>query len=293
MKGLTSISRALAVAVVLAFSAPLLAQGKPKDDQPAPASEIPRATAYASVSKLPDWSGVWYPDWSAIFGPKGRPTGCAAFKLTPSAQKTCDTYFALKKKGENQQLQDANCLPPGMPRIMQMPYPIEFVYSPGRVTLFTETYSQARRIYTDGRPFPKDPDPYINGHSRGHWLGDTLVVDTVGFNPLTVISAGVPHSDQMKIHERIYLTNPNRLMDVITVTDPKVLTAPYVIRQPFIKKPGWKIREYVCEENNRDAADAEGRASLNLDLSGGGADDPFGPSVDKPAQPDNGSGDGK
>jgi hypothetical protein len=274
MMGLNSISPVLAAAAALALVAPALAQ----DEQPAPAGSIARASAYASVTKLPDWSGVWYPDWSAIFGPKGRPTGCAAFKLTPDAQAKCDAYEAGKKEGENQQLEDANCVPPGMPRIMQMPYPIEFLFSPGRVTLFTETYSQARRIYTDGEPLPTDPDPYFNGHSRGHWEGDTLVVDTVGFNPLTVISGGVPHSDQMTIHERIYLVNPDRLMDEITITDPKVLTQPFVIRQPFDRKAGWKIREYVCEENNRDSADTEGRAGLNLDLNGD-SEDPFGPPV--------------
>jgi len=233
---------------------------------------IPRAAAYGELARLPDWGGVWQPDWSAIYGEGGRPTP----KLLPAAQAEYDAFIAAQEEGRNVQGADANCLPPGMPRIMQMPYPLEFLFSPGRVTILAETYSQVRRIYTDGRQLPEDPDPFFNGHSVGHWEGDTLVVDTAGFSPLTIIAPGVEHSDKMIIHERFWLERPDRLIAEITITDPEVLDGPFVIRQPYDRKDEWEIREYVCQENNRDASDAQGRASIDLGLDGDGGD-PFGP----------------
>ena len=237
-----------------------------------------RASDYSEVTKWPDWSGVWSPDWSTLFGPGGR---AAPTALTPEAQAKLDAFNAAKKSGENQQNASANCLPVGMPQIMRQPYPIEFIYSPGRVTLFTETYSQARRIYLNAN-FPKDPDALFNGNSIGHWEGDTLVVDTIGFSPETDIAAGVPHNDQMKIHERIHKVSPTRIVIDTTITDPGVLTAPFTYSQAYDKKPDWQIREYVCEENDRDSADSQGRAHLDL----GSAEDPFGP----PAADDNTKG---
>ncbi len=240
--------------------------------------QVPRAEAYRELAELPDWSGVWQPDWSALFGPGGRPTP----KLLPEAQAKYDAFVAAKEEGRNLQGADANCIPPGMPRIMQMPYPVEFLFSPGRVNIAAETYSQMRRIYTDGRGLPEDPDPFFNGHSVGRWDGDTLVVDTIGFSPLTTIAEGVGHSDRMTIHERIWLENPKRIIIEMTIEDPQVLAAPFVIRQPYDRKDDWEIREYICQENNRDAADAEGRASLDLGLDQE-ADDPFGP-FEEPAE---------
>ena len=247
----------------------VLAAAAPAQDK----SFVPaRASAYGEVTKWPDWSGVWSPDWSQLFGPGGR---AGPAKLTPEAQAKLDAYNAAKKKGEHQQTSAANCLPNGMPQIMRQPYPIEFIYSPGRVTIFIESYSQARRIYLNAQ-FPKDPEDLFNGNSIGHWDGDTLVVDTIGFSPETVISDGVPHNDQMKIEERIHKVSPTRLVIDTTITDPGVLAAPYTYSQAFDRKDDWQIREYVCEENDRDSADAEGRAHLDLGLDNNGAD-PFGP----------------
>ena len=251
-------------AAVLALAAAAPAQN---------ASFVPqRASAYSEVTKWPDFGGVWSPDWSQLFGPGGR---AGPTKLTPEAQAKLDAYNAAKKQGEHQQTSAANCLPNGMPEIMRQPYPIEFIYSPGRVTIFIESYSQARRIYLDAQ-FPKNPEDLFNGNSIGHWEGDTLVVDTVGFSPETVISDGVPHNDKMRIQERIHKVSPVRLVIDTTITDPGVLAAPYTYSQAFDKKPDWQIREYVCEENDRDSADAEGRAHLDLGLDSNG-NDPFGP----------------
>jgi len=158
-----------------------------------------------------------------------------------------------------------------MPGIMRQPYPIEVLFTPGRVTIFAETYSQARRIYTDGRPLPEDPDPYFNGNSVGHWDGDTLLVETTGFSEFAGdIGAGIPHGPNMKIVEKIWLDKPGVLRFETTITDPEV--SRLFSSQTFRREADWQIREYVCEENNRLTSGDEGGSNIDLGLD---EEDPF------------------
>jgi hypothetical protein len=164
--------------------------------------------------------------------------------------------------------QSANCLPPGMPAIMTQPYPMEILMTPGKVTIVLEAYTQVRHIYTDGRKLPEDPDPGFFGTSVGHWEGNTLVVESVGFNDLVTIS-GVPHSDQMKITERFSLLGDDLLQIETTITDPLALTQPYTTSGTFARHRDWTIAEYVCEENNRNFVDSSGQEGIVLDNPGG------------------------
>src|SRR5688500_16831678 len=245
---------------------PLLAGAALVLASPAQAQEVGRATAYSEVSQWPDWSGVWSPGVGA-----GSRTTATPPKLTPEGQRLMDEFEAGKAEGRNLQTTAANCVPNGMPGIMRLPYPIEFVYSPGRVNILIETYSEIRRIYVDGRPLPEDPDPFFNGHSIGRWEGDTLVIDTVGISPQVSVIPGLRATEQTRFRERITRVAPDRLVDEITITDPTLFAEPYVMVQNYTLQPDWEMREYVCQENNRDAADAEGRPSMDL-----GEDDPFG-----------------
>lgn len=241
----------------------------------APAQEaIPRADGYAEIERLPDWSGVWAPDWSLLFG-GGAGGPPAQPQLTPAAAEKLAAFRAKQAAEGVDQYAQAHCIPPGMPGIMRQPYPIEVMFNPGRVTIFAETYSQARRIYTDGRPLPEDPDPLFNGNSVGRWDGDTLYVETVGFSEFAGdIGAGIPHGPNMKIAEKIWLDKPGVLRIETTITDPDVLTAPYVQQLAFRKEAGWEIREYVCEENNRLTSGTEGGSNIDLGLDE--EEDPFG-----------------
>ena len=271
MTGSIYFARALAGAAALATVAPALAQGGPpaaaKPDISKPMANVPRATEYAALAKLPDLTGIWYPDWAALFGSRGnKPV------LTPAAQAKLDAYNAKYKESGPPLYAQAHCLPPGMPGIMGQPYPISITYQPGQVTMYTEAYEQERWIYTDGRKLPDDPDPFFNGSSVGHWDGDTLVIETVGFSPETQIAPGIDHSDKMKIVERLYLVNPKLLIVEMTITDPDVLAQPYVTRQPF-KPDTVPLREYVCAENNRLTSDDQKGANIDLKLNG--EDDPF------------------
>ena len=222
-----------------------------------------RSTAsWAALASLPDWTqGVWQIDWSALFGKGGRPTPPS---LTPEYAAKLKAFQDGQKAGEHVQNANANCLPPGVPQIMQMPYPLEFIYSPGRVTIAIETDSQVRRIFTDGRKHMDDPDLTFNGDTIGRWEGQTLVADTIGLEPHTEIAAGVGHSDQVHIVERFRQTGPDTLEIETTITDPKVLTTPWTVTRPYLRHKDWEIQEYVCEQNNHDSADDQGRAGFRL-----------------------------
>ena len=239
-------------------------------EAPPPGSyAAPDAAGYTEVTTWPDWAGVWYPDWSQLFAGRER----AAPKFTRAAQAAMDAYQAsIRETGPNQEAQ-AMCLPPGLPGTMQQPYPIEFVYSPGRVTILTEAYQQVRRIYVDGRPLPEDPDLFFLGNSVGHWEGDTLVVDTVGLSPRTNLVPGLPHTEKSALREQIYLQGPGQMVVEMTFTNPDLLTEPFSTRIAYKLDNSFPMREYVCAENNRLRTDRHG-ANIDLGLEEEG-DDPF------------------
>jgi len=232
-----------------------------------------RATAYADIASWPDFTGVWSPDWSLLFASGGGRTPAQPV-LTPPAQAVFDAFRERQAREGVDQFNQVNCIPPGMPGIMRQPYPLEFLFSPGRVTIFTETYSQMRRIYVDGRALPEDPDPLFNGSSVGRWEGDSLIVETVGFNDLVMIAGGVGHGERMHIRERFWLESADVLRVETTITDPDILAEPFVQQLAFRRQPTWDIREYECNENNR-LVDGENGANLDLGLEDEG--DPFGP----------------
>ncbi|WP_336978643.1 hypothetical protein [Altererythrobacter fulvus] len=220
-----------------------------------------RDSRYAAIARLPAFEGVWQPDWAAVT--KLRAAEGQA-PMTANARAAVDAFNAAKAQGENLQTEGANCMPVGMPGVMRYPYPIEFIYSPGKVNIVIETHSQVRRIFTDGRPLPEDPDLLFNGSSAGHWEGDTLVADTAGLSPLISLLPGLHPTEKTRIHERIRLDGPAKLVIETTITDPALFTEPFVTSLSYRLEPEWDIREYICQENNRDAADAEGRPSMDL-----------------------------
>jgi len=251
------------IAVALAVAASLGLAACQKAPPPAAAVDpaVEAATAkWAALAKLPDWSGVWEPDWRNTRGMPPRPK----MQLTKEAQAASDAFRAGQKKGENVQGDVANCVPPGLPGMMTQPYPIEFLYQPDKVVLLTEAYMQYRHIWTDGRKLPDDPDLTFNGSSVGHWEGDTLVVDTVGLAAQNRLGPGLGHSDKLHITERIHKASPEYLEIETTLADPAIFTEPYKSTTSY-RHLDDEIREYICQENNRDAADSKGRASFKLE----------------------------
>src|SRR5678809_1588004 len=171
--------------VVLLFTAVTIAVAAQEST-----SKPPAAADWAALAKLPDLTGVWE---APTVGRGGR--GPAAGP--PPVPQLTPAYAVKKRELDARNLDDteaANCLPTGMPAIMGHPYPYEFLLTPGKVTIVSEAYQQVRHIYTDGRPLPDDPDLKFHGTSIGRWEGNALVVDTIGFSPLTELAANVPHS---------------------------------------------------------------------------------------------------
>src|SRR4029077_5664992 len=119
------------------------------------------------------------------------------------------------------------------------------------VLMYQEAGNQVRQIHTN-RIHKADLDPTYNGDSVGKWDGDTLVVDTIGFNAVTWLDhVGLPHTESLHVVERIRRVDHDTLVDDITVEDPMAYTKPLTNRQVYKLKPGWEIQEYVCEENNK------------------------------------------
>jgi hypothetical protein len=216
------------------------------------------------LAKLPDWSGVWTPDITHQ-GVEGRrnPPPWNARAAAEIARLT-----AGQAAGRPKAL-FVNCLPHGMPAWMLNTHnALEFLFTPGRVTMLGEVDgNRLRRIYTDGRGDPADPDPTFHGHSIGRWEGDTLVVDTVAVRPQTYIALGegigIPNNGDMHIVERIRLESPDVLVDELVITAPRVLTAPWKTVRRFYRQrhQRYDIVEGVCLEGSfLEETDANGNA---------------------------------
>jgi hypothetical protein len=224
----------------------------------------PQGNTWQSIAELPDWSGLWEPS----FG-QGRNDKPPVF--TPAYRAKLAAYRAARKAGKIQDTPAANCVPPGLPGIMWQPYPIEFLFTPGKVTILIEAYSQWRQIFTDGRPLPKDPDLTFNGHSVGHWDGGTLLVDSAGFTQATPLGEnyGMRHSAKMRIHERMHETKDGNLQIETTVEDPVALEKPWTVERTYGHHPKWTLDEYICEQNNRNFTTSQGKAGIDLNFKEG------------------------
>lgn len=228
----------------------------------------PTAADWSALAKLPDFTGVWEVPLGGPARSSSSSTPSARTGFPPRPHLPLTPEWAAKVKAlEASAPQDtgsANCLPPGMPGIMGEPYPMEFLLTPGQVTIVIEAFSMVRHIYTDGRPMPSDPDPSFFGTSIGHWEGDTLVVESEAFSPDTKIDMMTPHSDKMKILERFHLVDPNTMNIETTITDPVALTEPYTTNRILKRHRDWTIDEYICEEDNQNYVDSNGKAGIRL-----------------------------
>ncbi|HXZ67971.1 MAG TPA: hypothetical protein VEH07_05230 [Alphaproteobacteria bacterium] len=244
----------------------------------APAARVANAgqgESWDAIKRLPDWDGVWSPTMFATRKQGGPPpappappqfTPAYAAKFAAYQKQQDDRKKKGAKYGAGFVSEVANCAPYGLPESMHLPYPIEFLFTPGRVTVAIEVDSIVRRIYTDGRKLPDDPDPMYQGSSVGHWEGDTLVVDTVGINPDTDPIMGVKgHGPDLRVNERIHLVAPDTLEITTTLADPVMLTAPYTTTSTYERHRDWTIMEYLCAQNNHDGVDAKGNPTFSLE----------------------------
>ena len=252
----------LGIAATLALAvAPSLGVAQTAAQSASHPQSSPQGDTWDSIKQLPDWGGIWEVTFGG--GPRGAPPEQPS--LTPAYAAKLKEYQDAQKRGEIQDTPAANCVPNGMPAIMTQPYPMEILFTPGKVTIVIEAYSQWRQIFTDGRKHPEDPDLTYNGHSIGHWEGDMLVVDTVGFTTDTALAGfGMRHSDKMHIVERMHLVDKDRLQIETTITDADALTKPYTGTRVYGRHRDWTLAEYVCQQNNRNYVTEDGKAGINL-----------------------------
>jgi len=202
----------------------------------------------------PDLSGIWMVSGYFTFDP-GR--------ALPDLRPPFDALYARRKQAfdAGKPIDDvtADCLPPGMPHIMVVPYPFEIVQTPGRVLMLFEYSGQLRRIRTAVQEMLEAGDPTYYGDSRGRWEGDTLVVVTTRIRADTQVDfSGLPHSEALVVTERIRRIDHDTLQDTITLDDARAYARPFTVTRLYKLKPDWTIGEYVCEENNRNQIQGDG-----------------------------------
>jgi hypothetical protein len=155
----------------------------------------------------------------------------------------------LTKKGLPPPSTGMACIPEGMPGMMGATFPMEILETPGQVTIIQEAFTQVRRVYLGAPPLaPEDAEPRFAGHSTGRWMGNTLVIETVGVKESSRFR-NAPHSMKMRITERMHLVNDEILQNDVTVEDPDYLTKPWTWTWMYKRWPGYRIEEYVCEDN--------------------------------------------
>jgi hypothetical protein len=216
-------------------------------------STATRDKDWAAIAALPDFSGVWVPDVKDQHRQETSNVPPWKPEILPQIQ-----HMEAEEKAGRPFLVLGYCLPHGMPTWMLINHnAFEILMTPGRVTLLGEVDgNRMRRIYTDGRNHPDDPDLTLHGHSIGHWEGDTLVVDTTAIVPQAYIApseaVGVPNNGDMHILERIHLAAPNVLHDDLEITAPKILTAPWKTTRIFRRYPErhYEITEGECVQED-------------------------------------------
>jgi hypothetical protein len=243
----------LAFALVIASTAVLAQQGA----QGGRAQGAAPAAAKPSPPAAPrDISGVWM-----MRNPPGSNRGWTNFTFSdPKANPPALTPWgeeqfkqAKDSNGGTYRLDETNdpvltkCFPPGVPRVYFHPYPFEIVQTPKEVLQIFEYDHFLRRIKTDGRKVPEDPDILWMGTSVGRWEGNDFVIETVGLDTRTWLDRiGHAHSDKLKVTERFRRIDRDHMQLDFTMEDPVALAKPWTSTFFYELRPNWELGEISC-----------------------------------------------
>jgi len=196
----------------------------------------------SSAADDPPIAGIWSPDASRSQRFPANPP------FTPDGKRIVTEWRTSHDPIEDDP--GKFCQAPGMPSLALggADYPLEIVVTPRQVTILMELHQQVRRVFLDQTAHPPRAFPQRNGHSIGHWDGDTLVIDTAAIKAITFGS--VPHSDRVHVVERIHAIDEGAaLVNEVTITDPVMYTEPVLVRQYYKRAPqGARMLEYECTE---------------------------------------------
>jgi hypothetical protein len=269
----------LAVSFAVLWTASYAQEGGPPPGPPAQggdpaaraaAQDKRNADAAALWNKKPaptdprDFSGVWWTrGYDRTFRPlTDRPMSPAQsaslLPMTPLEAASRQHHLDMEKAGTPIADAPTQCFPHGIPRLIASPYPVEFVYSPGLITMLHEVAHNVRYFHMDGKPAPADTPRTFLGYSAAHWEGNTLVIVTDHFNNRTQIDEeSLSHGLQLQVTERMTkFTNKYggvEIRDLITIEDPEHFTKPWTAERLFPWRGDIHLAEYSCEENNRNA----------------------------------------
>jgi hypothetical protein len=283
-----NLSQALVTAAMLLASAPagLLAQwpayptaGVPKtaDGKPNLAGPVPRA-----ADGKPDLSGIWQymrPPGSPAPEPAAPATAPADRDIIPLAVRRSQFWnlgasfpdglpfqpwaaeLHRKRVEENSKDNpDAHCLPLGLMQLHTHGQPRKIIQAPGVIVILYEANNGIRQIFTDGRPLPKDAEPWWFGYSIGKWDGDTLVVESTGFRDLGWLDVeGSVLTESAKVIERFRRVDYGHLEIQVTIDDPKAYTKPWTVTVHQRVLLDTDLIEFVCQENDKDGSHLIGR----------------------------------
>ena len=228
--------------LALALSPLALGQSPSQPSKPAP----------RTADGKPDLNGVWGPDRNFIYDIVSTLKKGETVPMQPWAEQ-------LTRQRMSKDDPEANCLPGGVPRMA--PYPWKIVQQAKLVVfLFEGNIHSYRQIFMDGRGHPDDLDPTWYGHSIGRWDGDTLVVDTIGFNDKFWFDfAGHPHTEKLHTTERYRRPDYSHLDFEVVIDDPGAYTRPFTMygHSPLVENS--EIMEYICNENNQDVSHILGK----------------------------------
>jgi hypothetical protein len=232
---------------------PLGRDGKPNLSAPAP----------KAANGKPSLSGVWvYPapfeegDQTSNADPTKIPFLNIAAPLPPGAlpmKPAAAALFGERARGMGKDAPLARCLPPGTPWSYLIPAPFKIVQTPELIVILHEEGNDYRQIFLDGRKLPKDPVPTWNGYAIGRWEGDTLVVESTGYNDKAWLDGmGHPRSESARMTERFRRLDAGHLEIEITMNDPGAYERPWTSKVGFVLNPMQDVIEKVCLENEKD-----------------------------------------
>jgi hypothetical protein len=187
-----------------------------------------------------------HPDFTGVYGNAGLPQGAQAPPLKPGAEKYQVVRTGNEIRGRTTLVQE--CVPLGIPQTYITPYPWQFIQTPKMMIQVFEYPNAIRFIPLDGRPLPPDPDPAWMGTAVGRWEGDTLVIESAGYNDKTEVH-GFLHTESLHVVEKFKKLDNGNLQYEVTVEDPNVWVSPWAIpARTFQHRPETEyVSEFVCD----------------------------------------------
>ena len=228
--------------------------GQPKAKGKGKAAKAKSAPTPRTADGKVDFTGIWTADRNFIYDIHDALKPGEELPLQPWALKTAKERLSKDDP-------EALCLPTGVPR--QAPYPWRIMQNSTHMFfLFEGNIHSYRQIFLDGRPHPKDLNPNWYGHSSAKWEGDTLVIDSIGFNDRFWFDfAGHPHTEQLHTIERYSRNSLGTLTEEVTIDDPGAYTRPFTITGSHRLLLNDELMEYVCNENEKDLRHVKGPAT--------------------------------